>query len=308
MLEHQVELETAGNLLYRIVAIVTDNDESNAHNIADGENPTEKKIPLIYEDFEEFMLDFSTDHDLDLDIHKKKDKKHPMMRIAYDQHVLQSLVRTSRDRGFRLDLNALAGYMLALKAPTLGYFPGQIINSHPANLAILRKDGKRMYTGDNAVLDAIAAGETETYTSIHVVREGVDTGEIIVMSRPLPVDPEAIACIDDMVLETTDQAKHNMLTQYYKERRLKKKLRTFSDWHLRKLYIRDHYADEHQDEQKHRCDYPAYLFALEQIAMGNIELRHTPYDPITEVNPLHKVIFKRDEMPYQGVELERLAA
>ncbi len=49
------------------------------------------------------------------------------------------------------------------------------MNSHPARLPL--------FPGAHAVRDALAAGASETGTSIHWVDAGVDTGEVIVQER-----------------------------------------------------------------------------------------------------------------------------
>jgi phosphoribosylglycinamide formyltransferase-1 len=51
----------------------------------------------------------------------------------------------------------------------------KIINSHPALLPL--------YPGAHAVRDALAAGATETGTTIHWVDAGVDTGQVIAQER-----------------------------------------------------------------------------------------------------------------------------
>jgi phosphoribosylglycinamide formyltransferase-1 len=60
----------------------------------------------------------------------------------------------------------------------------KIINSHPALLPL--------YPGAHAVRDALAAGATETGTTIHWVDAGVDTGQVIAQERVeiLPGDTE----------------------------------------------------------------------------------------------------------------------
>jgi phosphoribosylglycinamide formyltransferase-1 len=59
-----------------------------------------------------------------------------------------------------------------------------VINSHPALLPL--------FPGAHAVRDALAAGASETGTTIHWVDEGVDTGEIIAQEliEILPTDTE----------------------------------------------------------------------------------------------------------------------
>ena len=95
-------------------------------------------------------------------------------RKQYDR-LAQNLVAA-----FEIDVIALGGYMsyITLKG---------CINVHPADLSILTPEGKRKYTGDHAVRDAIAAGETELRASTLWTDEGVDTGPLLMVSDPLPV-------------------------------------------------------------------------------------------------------------------------
>lgn len=83
----------------------------------------------------------------------------------------------------RPDLIISAGFMRILSPDFVQTFP--TINSHPALLPL--------FPGAHAVLDALAAGASETGTTIHWVDEGVDTGKIITQARVsiLPGDNEA---------------------------------------------------------------------------------------------------------------------
>ena len=67
------------------------------------------------------------------------------------------------------DLVVSAGFMRILASDTVSHF--RIVNSHPALLPL--------FPGAHAVRDALAAGATQTGTTIHWVDSGVDTGEII---------------------------------------------------------------------------------------------------------------------------------
>ena len=80
------------------------------------------------------------------------------------------------------DLIVSAGFMRILDSSITSHFP--IINSHPSLLPL--------FPGAHAVRDAIAAGVTETGTSIHWVDAGVDTGAIITQEKIeiLPEDTE----------------------------------------------------------------------------------------------------------------------
>lgn len=66
-----------------------------------------------------------------------------------------------------------AGFMRILPEPITSRF--KIINSHPALLP--------HFPGAHAVRDALAAGASETGTTIHWVDAGVDTGEVIAQEK-----------------------------------------------------------------------------------------------------------------------------
>ena len=95
-------------------------------------------------------------------------------RRDYDS-LAQKLIET-----FDIDVIALGGYMsyITLK---------RCVNVHPADLSILTNKGKRKYTGDQAVRDAIIAGEKELRASTLWTDEGVDTGPLLMVSEPFPV-------------------------------------------------------------------------------------------------------------------------
>jgi len=81
---------------------------------------------------------------------------------------LESLIAALRP-----DLVVSAGFMRILPEAITSRF--KIINSHPALLPL--------FPGAHAVRDALAAGVSETGTSIHWVDAGVDTGEVIAQER-----------------------------------------------------------------------------------------------------------------------------
>jgi len=85
-----------------------------------------------------------------------------------------------------IDLVVLAGYMSITTAPVLERFHGRMINVHPADLSI-QSGLDRRYVGMHTVRDAILAGEMSLRASTHIVREKVDHGEILVVSKPVPV-------------------------------------------------------------------------------------------------------------------------
>ena len=81
---------------------------------------------------------------------------------------------------FEADVLALAGYMSFLTLP-------HGVNVHPADLSLVDEKGGRLFVGDNAVCDAIAAGQKELRSSTLWIDMGVDSGPLLMVSDPLPV-------------------------------------------------------------------------------------------------------------------------
>jgi folate-dependent phosphoribosylglycinamide formyltransferase PurN len=103
---------------------------------------------------------------------------------------------------FDIDVIALGGYMSYI---TLG----RCVNVHPADLSIGNSRGKRKYVGDNAVRDAISAGEKELRASTIWTDEGVDTGPLLMVSEALSVtltEPlDVLARKDDAFLKAVEE-------------------------------------------------------------------------------------------------------
>lgn len=76
----------------------------------------------------------------------------------------------------QVELVILAGYMKKLGAVTLARFAGRIINTHPALLPSY--GGQGMY-GDRVHAAVLAAGESVTGVSIHLVDGEYDTGAVL---------------------------------------------------------------------------------------------------------------------------------
>ncbi len=145
-------------------------------------------------------------------------------RKEYDQ-VAARLVQA-----FEVDLIALGGYMSFLTL-TGG------VNVHPADLSLADERGQRRFVGDDAVLDAIAAGEKELRSSTLWIDQGVDSGPLLMVSDPLPV--ELPAPLAELKAEP--------------ER-------------LREV------ADQHQERLKERGDWVVFPLTLELIGQGRLAL------------------------------------
>ena len=135
--------------------------------------------------------------------------------------------RTEYDRiarglvdAFGIDVIALGGYMSYI---TLN----RCVNVHPADLSICLRDGRRKYVGDNAVRDAILAGETMLRASTLWTDKGVDTGPVLMVSEPLSVDlPEPLESL------TKDKEKFLEIVDDHQAR-----LKAVGDWKIFPLSI-----------------------------------------------------------------------
>lgn len=130
----------------------------------------------------------------------------------YDQELARIL------KEHKVDLVCLIGYMRILSSEFTQQFPGHIINVHPALMPKFSGPGFYGKSVHEAVLEA---GETETGCTIHIVDEGVDTGEIIAQKK--------------IIIEVDDTAET-----------LKKKVQALE----KKLYpeVIRHFADQEKDK------------------------------------------------------------
>lgn len=78
------------------------------------------------------------------------------------------------------DLVILAGFMKLLPESFVNALSPRLINMHPSLLPL--------FPGAHAIQDALAAGATETGSTIHIVDNGVDTGPVI-SQRKISIEP-----------------------------------------------------------------------------------------------------------------------
>jgi phosphoribosylglycinamide formyltransferase-1 len=79
-----------------------------------------------------------------------------------------------------------SGYMKKVGPHVLQKFPGHVLNIHPALLPA--HGGKGMY-GDHVHTAVLAAGETQSGATVHVVTAGIDEGPLV-LQRSVPVLPD----------------------------------------------------------------------------------------------------------------------
>ena len=214
ILKHQEKLKSShGRSPYEVVCIVTDNKDSKAGRIGE-----KYDIPVVVNDIMDFYR--GRGH---------SDKRDMKIRSEFDEKTIGMI------EDFAIDAIAMAGYMSIITEPVLKRY-GRIINVHPADLRV-RKDGKRLYTGDRAVALAIAEGEPFLHATVHLVGEEVDGGQILMMSAPVLV--EISEDIDPDELSKPENKKI-----------------------LMKI------ADEHQEILKEQGDWVVFPKTLELIAEG----------------------------------------
>lgn len=175
-------------------------------------------VPVIKLDFKEFCAANSIGtRDL---IGRKK----------YFEAVLKEL------ENFSPDILMLSGFMKIITEPLLSAFENRILNVHPADIT-LRENGNPRFAGENAVLEAVRAGEKEVRASVHIVSRAVDCGPLIVLSKPVKVD-----------------------TQFLGQVKWKGKL--------------EEYSELIQEKLKRKGDDPAFLKALELIADKRVAVKN----------------------------------
>ena len=109
---------------------------------------------------------------------------HLSSRTHPDPAALDAAICEALER-HRTDLIVLAGYMKPVGSGTLSRFRGRVLNTHPALLP--KFGGKGMY-GLHVHRAVLAAGDSKTGASVHVVTDEYDAGPLIAQ-REVPVEP-----------------------------------------------------------------------------------------------------------------------
>jgi len=102
-----------------------------------------------------------------------EDRKCPAARASYDQKILELIAPYSPD------LIVLAGYMRILTPHFIASYRSRIINVHPADLAAHDEKGNRKYIGADGIKKALKDGARKTRSTVIIVDEEVDHGEIV---------------------------------------------------------------------------------------------------------------------------------
>lgn len=118
------------------------------------------------------------------------DPKSQDAKKKYFERALQEI--KEMEAGFLM----LSGFMRIVSEPLLSEFSFRMLNVHPSNLTVV-SEGKPAFTGKNAVIDALTAGQTEVRSTIHFVTGEVDCGPVLVLSKAVPVDTAKVKELQD---------------------------------------------------------------------------------------------------------------
>jgi folate-dependent phosphoribosylglycinamide formyltransferase PurN len=164
-----------------VCGVVNDVDSGADDLLAEHDVPVERHD--IHDFYEERGADLS-----DLDVREEFDDRLASTVEEYDP-----------------DLVLLVGYLHVLTHPFVARFHPRILNCHHGDLTVRDAAGSPLYTGLNAVEDAIRNSEAATRETVHVATEDVDAGPVVVRSPPFevnrPLVEDALARGDDAVLD-----------------------------------------------------------------------------------------------------------
>ena len=165
IIDRQKEMRAAAADNFEVVGIFTDNPHSRTSSIAKNYG-----LPLVVNDIRQFY----------------QERGRPIsdlgVREAYDRETVRLL------EPLEPDILVLAGYVWVATHLLVDAF--QIINGHPADLAVM-KGGKRAYAGADGIGAALRAGERQLHSTVHLVTTEVDGGPILLISKPVPVEEDA---------------------------------------------------------------------------------------------------------------------
>ena len=161
----QIQLEnTFEGCPFEVVALFSDNPDSKAMEMA-----RERDIPCLGIEIRRFYAQ------------RGKPLKDRQVRAEYDALIMDFFEE------HQPDVILLAGYVWATTDLIIGSLP--VINVHPADLSV-KKEGKRLYAGANGVGAALEDGASEIRSSSHIATAVLDSGPVLVISPPVPVDPD----------------------------------------------------------------------------------------------------------------------
>jgi len=168
-----------GDAPLRIAGIASHNGTNlrHIHQASQRGEVDAEVVVLVSNNGEASILDYARHHGIAR--HHLSGHTHP------DPDLLdQAIVDVLGDHG--VDLVFLSGYMRQLGRRTVTAYRNRILNIHPALLPAYGGEG--MY-GDRVYEAVLAAGETETGPTVHLVDEEYDHGPVVLQYR-VAVEPD----------------------------------------------------------------------------------------------------------------------
>jgi phosphoribosylglycinamide formyltransferase-1 len=169
------ELEDIAPHLIKVAVIVTDRSGIPAIDLARA-----RGVPVIVRDFERECGSWRAQRGS-----PETEAAYRSKSEAFHDAIAEELEKIEASSGARIDLAVLA-YRRIIRGRLLRRFEGKMINQHPADLSVLASSGERAYVGIGGHARAIRSGEGRSRTSTIVVREGIDTGEILCQGPWVP--------------------------------------------------------------------------------------------------------------------------
>ena len=112
-------------------------------------------------------------------------------RIIHENQIHNTLIDSD------IELVVLSGYMRILTSNFVSRWKGRLINIHPSLLP--------KYPGAHAHRDALADGAKITGCTVHLVDEGVDTGQIIAQEEVVILEDDTIEILQERVKKIEHQ-------------------------------------------------------------------------------------------------------
>ncbi|MCQ2063354.1 MAG: phosphoribosylglycinamide formyltransferase [Fibrobacter sp.] len=140
-------------------------------------------------------------------VHHISGKTHP------DQAEYESALLSVLDK-YNVDLLILAGYMKALPQSMLRRMPNRILNIHPS---LLPKFGGKGFWGIHVHEAVVAAHETESGATVHLVGEQIDGGRILAQVKVPVLPDDTPGVLQARVLEQEHNLYWKAISDYAKE-------------------------------------------------------------------------------------------
>ncbi len=176
-LQAAFELEDVVPHLVQVAAVVTDRSGIPAIDLARA-----RGVPVIARDFERACGTWQAARG-----NAEAAAQYRAKGQAFHDAIAHELERLEESAGARFDLAVLA-YRRIIRGRLLGRFDGKMINQHPADLSVQTSSGERAYVGIGGHARALRQGEGGGRTSTILVREGIDTGEILCQGPWVPYE------------------------------------------------------------------------------------------------------------------------